>query len=404
MHLQHLSLTNFRLYSRLELTLPTGAILVCGANAQGKTSLIESIYYLATARSPWTSSDRQLLNWRAENDPLPHSRITADVLGKGKTITRIDITIYRDSTAKDADGSPRFRKEIKVNGVKRRVVDLMGSITVVMFLPQDLALIEGSPTDRRRYVNITLAQVDSTYAEALQTFDKALQQRNALLRRIGERQASASELPFWDDKLVAAGSIMISGRQRLLRELELLAQQVHRQLTGGDETLELIYQPSFQPTGKGDGQLSFNVLGLDIHRQLTPAEIAPQYKEALSSLRREEIQRGMTLVGPQRDELRFMVNGRDLGLYGSRGQARTAVLAIKLAEMGWMEQVTGECPVLLLDEFIAELDGRRRAFLLERIDGAGQSILTTTEPDIFTKGFLAKATVWTVNSGQIVTT
>ncbi|CAG1001488.1 DNA replication and repair protein RecF [Anaerolineae bacterium] len=398
MRLQHLSLVNFRNYSRLELALPSGALLLCGANAQGKTSLIESIYYLATARSPWTASDRQLMNWRAENDALPYSRISAEVRGKGEVITRLDITIYKDSQ----EGA-RFRKDIKVNGVKKRVVDLLGAITVVMFLPQDLALIEGSPTDRRRYLNITLAQSDPRYAEALQTFDQALQQRNALLRRIAERQGSPNELKFWDDKLVSAGSVIIAGRQRLLRELELLAQKVHRELTGGDETLEMIYQPSFAPTAKADGQLSFSVLGLDLHRQLKPAEIEPQYREALAQTRREELHRGITLVGPQRDELRFMVNGRDLGLYGSRGQARTAVLAIKLAEMGWMESATGECPVLLLDEFIAELDARRRAFLLERISHASQSILTTTEPDIFTQDFLSKAAVWTVHAGEITT-
>ncbi|MCC6976610.1 MAG: DNA replication/repair protein RecF [Anaerolineae bacterium] len=398
MRLQHLSLVNFRNYSRLELALPSGALLLCGANAQGKTSLIESIYYLATARSPWTASDRQLMNWRAEHDALPYSRISAEVRGKGEVITRLDITIYKDSQ----EGA-RFRKDIKVNGVKKRVVDLLGAITVVMFLPQDLALIEGSPTDRRRYLNITLAQSDPRYAEALQTFDQALQQRNALLRRIAERQGSLNELKFWDDKLVSAGSVIIAGRQRLLRELELLAQKVHRELTGGDETLEMIYQPSFAPTAKADGQLSFSVLGLDLHRQLKPAEIEPQYREALAQTRREELHRGITLVGPQRDELRFMVNGRDLGLYGSRGQARTAVLAIKLAEMGWMESATGECPVLLLDEFIAELDARRRAFLLERISHASQSILTTTEPDIFTQDFLSKAAVWTVHAGEITT-
>lgn len=398
MRLQHLSLVNFRNYSRLELALPSGSLLLCGANAQGKTSLIESIYYLATARSPWTTSDRQLMNWRAENDALPYSRISAEVRGKGEVITRLDITIYKDSQE-----GVRFRKDIKVNGVKKRVVDLLGAITVVMFLPQDLALIEGSPTDRRRYLNITLAQSDPRYAEALQTFDQALQQRNALLRRIAERQGSPNELKFWDDKLVSAGSVIISGRQRLLRELELLAQKVHRELTGGDEMLEMIYQPSFAPTAKADGQLSFSVLGLDLHRQLKPAEIEPQYREALAQTRREELLRGITLVGPQRDELRFMVNGRDLGLYGSRGQARTAVLAIKLAEMGWMESATGECPVLLLDEFIAELDARRRTFLLERISHANQSILTTTEPDIFTQDFLSKAAVWTVHAGEITT-
>jgi DNA replication and repair protein RecF len=167
--------------------------------------------------------------------------------------------------------------------------------------------------------------------------------------------------------------------------------------------LELHYQPSFTPTARPDGQLSFDVPGLDLHRQLRPSEIEPQFREALARHQREEIQRGVTLIGPQRDELRFSVNGRDLGLYGSRGQARTAVMAIKLAELAWMQHTIGEWPILLLDEFIAELDAERRTYLLARIDGATQSILTTTEPDIFTKDFLQKATVWKVHAGQVTT-
>lgn len=399
MKLHHLSLTNFRNYARLELSLPPGPVLLHGANAQGKTSLLEAIYYLATARSPWTSSDRQLLNWRTESEVIPHSKVSAEVGNRHSSLTRVDITLYRES----AEESGRFRKEIRVNGVKKRVVDLLGTVNVVIFLPQDLALVEGSPTDRRRYLNITLCQTDQRYAEALQTLDRALTQRNALLRRIGNRQASPRELPFWDDQIVTAGSVIISGRQRLLRELEQLAQQVHADLTGGAERLELRYLPSFAPTARADGQLSFEVPGLDLHRQLRSAEIEPQFRGALARTQQEEIARGMTLIGPQRDELRFSVNGHDLGLYGSRGQARTAVLAIKLAEMRWMQATTGEWPVLLLDEFIAELDAERRAYLLNQIDGATQAILTTTEPDIFTKAFIEKASVWKVHAGQITT-
>lgn len=406
MRVLHLSLTNFRNYARLELPLPEGNILLHGANAQGKTSLLESLYVLATGRSPWTSSDKQLLNWRAESEVIPFSRICADVSSRHAPLTRLEITIFKDgpvSGAANGEDGGRFRKEIKINGAKKRVLDLMGALNVVLFLPQDLALVEGAPVDRRRYLNITLAQTDTTYAAALQTFDKALTQRNALLRRIAERQASPRELAYWDEQFIGSGSVIVSGRQRLLRELEQLATHVHRELTGGAERLELKYQPSFAATAKADGQLAFEVPGLDLHRQLTPDQIAPQLKKALSETARDELGRGMTLIGPQRDELRFTINGRDLGLYGSRGQARTAVLAIKLAEMRWMRETTGEAPVLLLDEFIAELDASRRAYLLANLEGASQAILTTTEPDIFTRGFLAQAAVWRVEAGQIDT-
>lgn len=397
MRLHHLSLTNFRNYSRLELSLPEGPVLLHGANAQGKTSLLESVYYLATARSPWTTSDRQLINWRVENDLMPYAKITAEISNRQSTLTRIDITLIKETQ----DGVARIRKDIRVNGVQRRALDLLGAVNVVMFLPQDLAIVEGSPLDRRRYLNVTLAQTDVQYAQMLHAYEKALTQRNALLRRISNRQASPTELVAWDDQLTAAGCVIIAGRQRLLRELEGLAQQVHHDLTAGAETLQLQYQPSFQVTAKTDGQLAFDVLGLDIHRQLTPTEIEPQFRAALAENRQKEIGQGVTLVGPQRDELRFTVNGHDLGLYGSRGQARTAVMALKLAELAWMQDAIGEWPILLLDEFIAELDAMRRCYLLERIDGATQAILTTTEPDIFTESFLRKAAVWKVHAGQI---
>ena len=396
MQLQHLSLTNFRNYMRLELALPSGPILLHGANAQGKTSVLEAVYYLATSRSPWTSTDRQLMNWAAENEVIPFLRISAELSRRDSPLTRVDITLVRDISA----GEIRYVKEIKINGVKKRALDLLGTLNVVMFLPQDLAIVEGGPADRRRYLNVTLAQVDRDYAQALTTYDKVLTQRNALLKRIYTRQAGVSELNFWDDQLVSAGSVIMAGRQRLLRDLDLLAQQVHSDLTAHAETLELRYQPSFMSEDK-EKQLTFDVPGLELHREWTAADISDPFRAELLRLRRDEIERGSTLVGPQRDELRFSINGRDLGLYGSRGQARTAIMALKLAELGWMQQVIGEWPVLLLDEFIAELDSNRRAYLLDRIDGATQSILTTTEPDIFTQRFLNQAAVWQVRAGQI---
>jgi len=398
MRLHHLSLTNFRNYTRLELALPDGPVLLHGPNAQGKTSVLEAIYYLATSRSPWTSSDRQLLNWQVLDDPMPYFKISAEVDSQRRPLTRIDITLIKEM---GEDGIGRFKKDIRVNGLRRRTLDLLGEVNVVMFLPQDLSIIEGEPKLRRRYLNVALSQTDSAYVHALHNYDKALEQRNALLRRISSRKASPDELVYWDNELVAAGSVLIAGRQHFLRDLEGLAQQIHAELTGGVEVLTIQYQPSFAPKAKSSGQLSFEVRGLDLHRQLDPQEIEPQFRAALADQQREEIARGITLVGPQRDDLRFSVNDHDLGDYGSRGQARTAVIAIKLAELSWMHTVTGEWPILLLDELIAELDQERRTYLLDRVGNATQSILTTTEPDIFTRTFLDKAAVWSVQSGQI---
>jgi DNA replication and repair protein RecF len=165
--------------------------------------------------------------------------------------------------------------------------------------------------------------------------------------------------------------------------------------------LSLRYQPSFTPTFGGNGQMSFEALGLDLHRDLSPQQIAPQFAERLASEQAESIQRGMTLCGPHRDELRLFINERDVGLYGSRGQSRTTVMALKLAELAWMRSRIGEPPVLLLDEVVAELDAQRRAYLLERIDGATQTLTTTTELDIFTGSFLERAAIWRVEDGKI---
>ncbi len=397
MHIEHLSLNNFRNYARLELSLPEGAVLLYGANAQGKTSLLEAIYYLATCRSPYTTADWQLINWRAEQDVIPFTRLSADIVTQRSALNRIEITLVREQNGLEQ----RTRKDVRLNGVPRRVMDLIGQINVVLFLPRDLGLIEGAPAERRRYMNDTLCQTDRAYCEALAAYEKLLPQRNALLRRIAEGQASPDELTFWDTQLAEQGAVLIAGRQRLLRELEGLAQQFHLDLTGRREVLEIDYRPSFIPTAEGDGQRSFDALGLDLHRELTPQAIMPQFLDALEAGRVEHVERGVTLIGPHRDELRFQINARDVGLYGSRGQTRTAVLALKLAELSWMRDRIGEWPILLLDEVIAELDAERRAYLLDNINGATQAILTTTDPAIFTPSFLDRATVWQVIEGQI---
>jgi DNA replication and repair protein RecF len=398
MYIEYLSLTNFRNYARLEIMLPDAPVVIYGENAQGKTSLLEAIYYLATSKSPYTTSDRQIIHWCTENDPLPFARLAADVDGKRQGMNRLEVTLMLERMP---DGSQRFRKVVRQNGVDKRVMDTVGMVNVVLFLPRDLTLIEGSPADRRRFMDITLSQIEADYAATLEKYEKTLPQRNALLRRIAEKQSSVKELPYWDEQLIDCGSRIIAARQRFLREVEVQAQREHYDLTGRKETLTLRYQPNFNPTVSGDGQLSFDLLGLDLHRELTAEQIAPQFAEQLANEQQESILRGVTLSGPHRDELRIHINERDAGLYGSRGQARTAVMSLKLAELAWMREKTGEPPILLLDEVAAELDSKRRAYLLDRIDGSTQTLLTTTELDIFTPSFLKRASVWQVENGKI---
>jgi DNA replication and repair protein RecF len=271
MHIEHLSLTNFRNYARLEWSVPQGTTVLHGNNAQGKTSLLEAIYYLVTSRSPYTTSDRQLIHWRAEDDPIPFARVAAEVCTRRNPLNRIEMTLLLDNT----NGAARYKKVVKINGLEKRVMDLVGLLNVVLFLTRDLTLIEGTPNDRRRFMNDTLSQMDAGYLAALTTYEKVLPQRNALLRRVAERQAAPHELDYWDAQLIQSGAVLIAGRQRFLRELEGDAQKAHHDLTGKLETLTLQYQPSFTPTAEGNGQLSFNMIGLDLHRELTPEQIAP---------------------------------------------------------------------------------------------------------------------------------
>ena len=399
-HLQHLSLTNFRNYRRFECGLPTGPLILVGRNAQGKTSLLEAIYYLAGASSPHASHDRQLIHWLAvRNDPLPYLKIVAEVLRDAEVRT-VDVRIELEVTGSRKEA--RLKKSVIIDGVKKRVRDLSGVVNAVMFLPQDLALVEGPPTARRRYLDATICQVDPVYCAALSEYAKVLPQRNALLKQLQDRDGvGIGQLEFWDEQLCQSGAVLITRRSRAIEEIERYAVSTYDHLTEGVEHLRLDYRPSYDPIDKTSDQLS---LALDVpvkRGRLTEAEISAGLRERLHTMRSDEILRGMTMVGPHRDELRFINSGVDLGMYGSRGQARSAVLALKLAEMAWMRDRSGEWPVLLLDEVLAELDPHRRGDLLARIHGADQVLLTTTDLNMLGAEFRQSSQVWAVTKGSV---
>lgn len=399
MRVRHLSLTNFRLYARLESALPAGPLILVGANAQGKTSLLEALFYLATAQSHHAAVDRQLINFLALHEAQPFARIVAEVETQ-REVLRVEIRLIVDA----AGGEGRLRKEILVNGVKKRLGDLAGRVNVVLFLPQDMAIVEGSPSDRRRYLDLALSQVDATYNFALAEYGKILSQRNALLKQLQDRGGNADQLDFWDERLGEHGGLIMAARIAALAELEAIAALVHRDLTAGADSLRLAYHPAFDPTAAPDGQLGLP-LQVPVHQVgLSAPDIQARLRQKLQAARAEEIARGMTLTGPHRDEIRFIAGGVDVGTYGSRGQARTAVLALKLAEMEWMRRRSGEWPILLLDEVLAELDGNRRRDLLGRLNGADQVLLTTTDLNLFPPDFRERAAVWMIQSGAVVRT
>ncbi len=397
MYLTHLSLTNFRAFSRLDTDVPRRILLLVGNNAQGKTSVLESIFYLATFTSLTAHSDRQLINFLANEEQLSVARLVADFQTETKK-RQLEIRLIIDNS----NGAPRFRKEILLDGVKSSVGQAIGAFNAVIFLPQMTRIIEGGPEERRRYLNLALSQAIPGYGITLSEYHQALNQRNALLKQLSERSGDTQQLAYWDDLITDRGAKLIHFRMFAIQQLEGWAALTLQQLTGSSEVLRLHYLPAFDPFKPSNGQFS-----LPIDARITPKinvdEIREGFLKRLSEIRREEIIRGVTTIGPHRDDFRILSNGIDLGDYGSRGQTRSAILALKMAEVSWLKERTGNWPVLLLDEILAELDLNRRHDLLRVLDQCEQCLLTTTDMNLFEPQFLEDSSVWMVESGSVQT-
>ncbi len=409
MHLTHLSLTNFRNFARLDVDVPRGPLLLVGGNAQGKTSLLEAVYFLATFVSFHATSDRELINFLAGREQLAVARIVADFQRKrvssstgmgSKNTNRIEVRIIQERNGYNT--APRLRKEVLLDGIKQRVSETVGVFNSVLFLPHMLRIVEGAPEERRRYLNLAMAQVLPGYAPYLSLYNRTLSQRNALLKQLNERGSDPQQLAYWDEQLAASGAQLISARIQAVDELERLAARIHNELTRGKEMLRLNYQPAYDPLPQPPQQYALPMDAPVDRTNLSVDKIQQGFIECLTRLHKEEIARGVTTIGPHRDELRFLGNGIDLGTYGSRGQARTAVLSLKLAEVIWMREKTGEWPVLLLDEVLAELDTERRADLLARLAESEQTMLTTTDLDLFSDSFVKQANLWYIQTGRLV--
>lgn len=406
MYLSHLSLTHFRNYQRLELDFDGSLTLLQGANAQGKTNLLEAIYFLATSKPVHALSEREVVDWQASAEPIPYTRVAASVQAEGRELELEILLTPRE------DGI-NFKKQVRINGVNRRGIDLVGLLRAVLFLPEDIRLVDGAPSDRRRYLDIALCQIDRNYCRALSQYQKVLEQRNGLLRMLRDREAptpvsSEEQLLFWDDQLVTLGSAVVAARYLLLRQLEEEARRNHAELSRGSETLALQYLPSFNPGYLSDTDyvhLENESFAAELAERALPdldaRTVAQHFRHKLRQRRSRELDSGATMYGPHRDDFRFLVNGRDMRLYGSRGQQRSAALAIKLAEVAVMTRRTGSAPVLLLDDVMSELDAGRRSMLLSSLEGVRQAVLTTTDWDDFTPQFRAEARLLTVSRGQV---
>lgn len=398
MYLTHLSLTNFRSFSRLDLDLPRRVVLLLGDNAQGKTTFLEAVYFLAAFTSFHAANDRQVINLLAMDQNPAVCRLVADFQRAGKT-HHLEVRLIVENNGNG--GFSRLRKEILLDGIKHTASEAIGLFNAVIFLPQMSAIIEDGPDERRRYLNMTLSQVVPGFAAALSDYSNGINQRNALLKQLAERGGSPEQLEFWDELVARRGAQIILARDHAVQELERLASEIHQKLTRSSEVLRMIYQPAYDPCGKHQDQLSLPMDTVYDRSGFSLEEIQKGFAKRLTELRQEEIFRGVTTIGPHRDDLRFLINHLDLSDFGSRGQIRTVLLALKLAEVQWMCQKTGETPVLLLDEIMAELDDNRREDLLTSLAGCDQSFLTTTDIKLFDPKFVAIHQVWKVKNGRI---
>ena len=398
MYLTRLSLTYYRIFSRLELDFPRRVILFTGQNAQGKTSILEAVGYLANFSSFSAASDRQLMNFNTPIEPVMVARILGEFVREGRRHT-IEVRLIQDAATNPSN--PRFSKQVLLDGVKKRISDVYGQFNAVTFLPQMSRVIEGAPADRRHYFDEILSQVEPGYSRHLSAYSKALTQRNALLKTLAEVGGDKAQLEPWDELLARHGAMIMHARILALAALEKQAIPIHQRLTRDLEILQFHYQPSYEPLKKPAGQMALPVQTTLDRTGISSDELERGLLAAMKQSTHADIQRGQTSIGPHRDEVRFLSNQIDLGDFGSRGQTRTALLSLKFAEVAWMKQRTGEWPVLLLDEIMAELDPQRRKDLLSVVSQVEQAFLSATDLDMFTPEFVHDHEVWQVNQGIV---
>jgi DNA replication and repair protein RecF len=405
MFIRRLELYNFRNYARLEIDLSARVHLFVGDNAQGKTNLLEAIYYLATTRSPLAGQDRELIRWQADTeDVIPNAQLALQYRRDGEDHA-LEASLVKEPSEQGAPGEDVYRRQLRHDGVNRRAMDVVGKLNVVLFLPEDIQLVSGSPGERRRYLDVFLCQLDAEYCRTLAAYNRVLTQRNALLRRIREGGARPGELPYWDTQLAHLGAYVMARRMWAVARLDAHTLETQRALTGGAEELRLRYEHTLARRADLD-EIADCLSDADrTWREVSaPATGAVKSLEraidsGLQSCQREELARAITVLGPHRDDMRFILDGYDARVYGSRGQQRTVALALKLSEVTLMHESVGEMPVLLLDDVLSELDRQRGRYVLERLAGAEQVLVTTTALGEVPAAFSARARVWRIQAG-----
>ena len=391
MQVTHLELENFRNYKSLSLDLASGVNVLYGRNGQGKTNVLESVYICTCASSHRTSRDKELISYGEDA-----YRVKLNFLNSSQRRDKLDIH-YMDIVPGDPLRSRRQRI-VRHNGLQlERIGHLMGLFNAVIFAPEDLRLIKDGPQARRRFIDLLISQIRPIYFVHLQTFNSILQQRNSLLKKLRDEHYQPTygdpfdfrgiELDTWDELAEAAVNI-IAYRHHYINELAFFAKESHAHISGGKENLSLEYKTlkemSFFDDMSQAIEFAHNVSGIGNFGFLDGIDLTQnkdQFVQRLRRVRSEDIKRGNTNVGPHRDDINISFNDMPLRLYGSQGQQRTAVLALKMAELKLIEKATYQRPVLLLDDVMSELDFSRRECLVDHMKD-GQVLLTCTEAEL----------------------
>jgi DNA replication and repair protein RecF len=367
-----ISLTNFRSFRSLDLRFEPGITVVHGANAEGKSNLLEAAYLLAIGKSFRASTERELVSWEAAA-----AGGYAIVAG---SVSRADGPLELRVGLDCSGGSNSVQKRVRINGVPRRASDLVGVFSAVLFSAEDIDLVFGSPQGRRRYLDILLSQLGGHYVQALQRYQRVLAQRNHLLRSLREGRANEDELAFWDGSLCSEGATVLGVRFDAMQRLRTLIADAFERLMGqGAIAVDYAATTPFD-------------------ERPTPESIA----EALARSRPRERAAAMTLVGPHRDDLRLTLDGIEMAKHASRGQARLAALSMRVAEGELLEERRGDAPVILLDDVLSELDPGRRELVLDEAARYPQTIVTTADLGLLPERYLGVARRLRVEAGLVL--
>lgn len=359
MIVESLKLQNYRNYEYLNMNFDEKINIIYGDNAQGKTNILESMYVCATSKSHRGSKDREII--RFDND---ESHIKVNVK-KNDMNYRIDMHLKKNKP-----------KGIAVNGIPiKRAVELFGILNIVFFSPEDLNIIKNGPSERRRFIDMELSQLDKIYLDCLINYNKVVNQRNSLLKEyaFSGREDIISSLDIWDMQLVKYGNDVIKSREKFVKEINDLVKSIHTKLSGDREQLEIIYEPCVKEQ---------------------------DFESELVRVRDRDLKFKCTNIGPHKDDMCFLINGMDVRKYGSQGQQRTAALSLKLAEIELVKQIIHDTPVLFLDDVLSELDSRRQNFLLDSI-GNIQTMITCTGLDEFVNNRFSINKIFKVVNGTV---